>query len=122
MARLEWQQAAIGAPEFVQHPFAIPLNRIAAARWLVDAGDPAQAERLLTWVDGPYSLHPTTPYSVMLAGLVDLQRARIEQRTGRMERAMRHYGDFVRRYDRPVGLHQRLVAEANAALRLMSSP
>ena len=122
MARLEWQQAALGAPEFVLHPFAIPLNRIAAARWLVEAGDPAQAERLLTWVDGPYSLHPATPYSVMLTGLVNLQRARIEQSTGRIQRAMRHYGDFVRRYDRPVARHQRLVAEANAALKLISSP
>jgi len=34
MAELEWQQAAVKAPAFVHHPYAIAVDRLAAARWL----------------------------------------------------------------------------------------
>ena len=47
MAELEWQQAAIGAPAFAQHPFTIGVDRLAAARWLAESGDGDQALRLL---------------------------------------------------------------------------
>ena len=123
MARLEWEQAALSAPDFERHPYAIPLNRMAAARWLAEAGDTGQALRLLTWVDGPYFLHSSTIYSVMLTGLVQLERGRIEERSGRAEAAVTHYRDFLRRYDRPVARHHHLVAEAQAGLeRVTSAP
>ena len=78
MAGLEWEQAAIGANDFTRHPYTIAVDRIAAARWLNASGDPGQALRLLTFVDGPFLLHPSTPYSVSLMRVVQTERSRIK--------------------------------------------
>jgi hypothetical protein len=80
------------------------------------SGDADQALRLLTWVDGSYSIHPSTVYSLMLAALVDLERGRIEEQKGRAGSARNHYREFLRHYDRPVIGHRRLVEEAKAAM------
>jgi serine/threonine-protein kinase len=120
MATLEWQEAAVLARDFRPHPYAIAVDRLAAARWLA-SGDPEQALRLLTWVDGPYLLHPGTVYSVMLTGLVDLERGRIEERRGHAGPARNYYREFLRRYDRPVIGHRQLVEEAKAALVRLAS-
>ena len=117
MAELEWQEAATGARAFVRHPYTIPVDRLAAARWLAESGDGEQALRLLAVVDGPYLLHPSTPYSIMLTPLADLERARIEERQGRTELARNYYEEFLRIYDRPVAAHRSLVEEANGAVR-----
>ena len=92
---------------------------MAAGRWLAASGDSERALRLLTWVDGPYFIHPSTVYSLMLTPLVDLERGRIEEQSGRAGSARNYYREFLRRYDRPVIGHRRLVEEArNAVVRL----
>jgi serine/threonine protein kinase len=116
MAGLEWQEAALSAPDFTRHPYTIAVDRLAAARWLAASGDADQALRLLTWVDGPYFIHPSTVYSVMLTPLVDLERGRIEEQRGRAGSARNYYREFLRRYDRPVTGHRRLVEEAKTAM------
>ncbi len=116
MARLEWQEAAVGAPGFASHPYAIAVDRLAAAGWLSATGDADQAARLLTWVDGPFLLHPSTFCSITLTGLVDLERGRIEERRGHAELARTYYREFVGRYDRPVPSQRHLVEEAKAAI------
>jgi hypothetical protein len=121
MAELEWQQAAVKAPAFVHHPYAIAVDRLAAARWLAGSGDGDQALRLLTVVDGPYLLHPSTPYSIMLTGLVDLERGRIEERSGRNDLALNYYREFLRIYDRPVIAHRPLIEEAKAAVARLTA-
>ncbi len=115
MAALEWEQAALAAPDFSNHPYTIIVDRLAAARWLQPT-DPAQALRLLNVVDGAYMIHVSTPYSLMLAGLANLERARIEQRLGHDEIARAYYREFLRLYDRPPGGHETLIAEAQEAL------
>jgi TolB-like protein len=117
MATLEWEEAASLAPDFASHPLVIPLDRLAAARWLASAGDAEQALRLLRWVDGPFLLHPSTVYGLMFAGLADLERGRAEGRLGHAELAGSYYQRFLRRYDRPVQRHLPLVEEARARLR-----
>jgi tetratricopeptide (TPR) repeat protein len=112
MAALEWEQAALRAPDFAGHPLAIPANRLAAARWLAASGDVEQALRLLRWVDGPFLLHPSTPFSLMLVGLVDLERGRIEEHLGHADLAAGYYRNFLGRYDRPMQRHLHLVEEA----------
>jgi hypothetical protein len=112
MASLEWEQAALAAPDFVDHPLAVPVDRLAAARWLASTGDAEQALRLLRWIEGSFFLHPSTPYTLALAGLVDLERGRIETRLGHAELAASYYKRFLRRYDRPVQRHLPLVEEA----------
>ena len=84
--------------------------------WLAASGDADQALRLLTWVDGPYFIHPSAVYSLMLTGLVDLERGRIEEQRGRAGSARTYYREFLRRYDRPVIGHRRLVEEAKTAM------
>jgi hypothetical protein len=116
MAGLEWQEAALSASDFTRHPYTIAINRLAAARWLAASGDADQALQLLTWVDGPYFIHPSTVYSLMLTGLVDLERGRIEEQKGRVGSARNYYREFLRRYDRPVIGHRRLVEEAKTAM------
>jgi len=116
MANLEWQEAALSAPDFTRHPYTMAVDRLAAARWLAASGDADQALRLLTWVDGPFFIHPSTVYSVMLTGLVDLERGRIEEQRGRDDSARNYYREFLRRYDRPVIGHRRLVEEAKTAM------
>ena len=71
---------------------------------------------MLTWVDGPYFLHPSTVYSLMLRPLVDLERGRIEEQSGRAGSARNYYREFLRRYDRPMPGHRKLAEEAKAAL------
>jgi tetratricopeptide (TPR) repeat protein len=122
MAALEWEQAAVLAGDFAHHPFAISLNRLAAARWLASNDDPGQAQRLLRWVDGGYALHPSTLYTVAIAGLADLERGRVEEQLGRPELARSYYQRFLRRYDRPVPQHVHLVKEARARLVARDSP
>jgi hypothetical protein len=116
MAALEWEQAALAAPDFASHPLVIPINRLAAARWLASTGDAEQAVRLLRWVEGAFFLHPSTIYGLMFAGLADLERARTEERLGHAELARSYYQSFLRRYDRPVPRHLLLVEEAKTRL------
>jgi hypothetical protein len=116
MASLEWQEAALSAPDFTRHPYTIAVDRLTAARWLAASGDADQALRLLTWMDGPFFIHPSTVYSVMLTGLVDLERGRIEEQRGRVGAARNYYREFLRLYDRPVTNHRRLVEEAKTAV------
>ena len=79
MAALEWEQAVIAAPDFVDHPLTIPLDRLAAARWLSATGKDDEALRLLRWVDGRFAIHPATVYGIMLAALVDRERRSIRR-------------------------------------------
>jgi TolB-like protein/tetratricopeptide (TPR) repeat protein len=116
MAALEWEEAALAAPDFASHPFVIAVDRLAAARWLASTGDAEQAVRLLRWVEGAFFLHPSTVYGLMFAGLADLERARAEERLGHAELARSYYQSFLRRYDRPVQRHLPLVEEAKTRL------
>jgi serine/threonine-protein kinase len=116
MAALEWEEAALAAPDFASHPLVIPIDRLAAARWLASTGDADQALRLLRWVDGAYFLHESTIWGLMFAGLADLERGRIEERLGHAELARSYYQRFLRRYDRPVRQHLPLVEEAKTRM------
>ena len=117
MASLEWEQAAVSAPDFESHPLTLPTDRLAAARWLAATGDAEQALRMLRWVNAPFMLHSGALYSSMLLPLVDLERGRIEHRGGRPEVAREHYREFLRRYDRPVRGHLPLAEEARKRSR-----
>ncbi len=116
MAALEWEEAAVGFPDFASHPLVISVDRLAGARWLASTGDAEQALRLLRWVDAAFLPHPSTAYTLMFAGLADLERGRIEEQLGHAELARGYYQRFLRRYDRPVRQHLPLVEEARTRL------
>jgi TolB-like protein len=119
LAALEWEEAAVLAPDFVDHPLVIALDRIAGARWLSAAGDAEQALRLLRWSEGVFLLHPSTAYSPAFAGLVDLERGRIEDRLGRAEPARASYTRFLQLYDRPMARQRSMVEEVKKRVTAM---
>jgi hypothetical protein len=76
----------------VAHPFLAVVNRHAAARWLLAAGDTAEAMRLLLLhqTSLPQTLHPLPAVNAAIGGLAFPELARLEEAAGRSERAL-HY-------------------------------
>ena len=99
------------ARDFREHPYTLLVDRIAAARWLADSKDFDQAARLLAIGDGAYLIHPSADYATMLSGLIARERARIEEQRGNPDAAREYYQEFLRRYDRPVPAHQKMVED-----------
>jgi len=77
------------------------VNRLAAGRWLLAAGDTAQAARLLAVynVDLPGTLHPLPAASVVLGVHMLPELARIEEAHEHAERAQRYRTLFRERAD-----------------------
>jgi TolB-like protein len=118
LAALEWEQAEQQlSPRRFSVPATMPINRLAAAQWLLAAGDTAQASRLLNWVDtdniGGFTW-------AALKGLVELQRGRIEDAQGHGDQALAHYRQFLARYDAPMPSQRPLVAEAREAVERLT--
>ncbi len=116
LARLEWERPELGEDGYHAYPYLVAVDRLAAARWLLAAGDTTQATRLLTWSDGGY------PNLGFLRGLVVggtesfLERARIAEARGQKELAAQHYRSFLRRFVLPDARVKHLRDEAEAAL------
>jgi TolB-like protein len=118
LAALEWRQA----DEYYPHNFSrilMPVSRLAASQWLLASGDTATAARLLTWVEADGG--PGGTGKTLLKGLVELQRARIEDARGHQAQAEAHYRQFLTRYDMPMPTNRHLVDEANEALARLGS-
>jgi TolB-like protein len=117
LAALEWEQAEEYSPRRFPVPAAMPINRLAAAQWLLAAGDTAQASRLLTWVDTDQISGFTWG---ALKGLVELERARIDDAQGHTDQALAHYRQFLVRCDAPMASQRSLVTEARDAVQRLS--
>ncbi len=117
LAALEWRQA----DEYYPNNFSrilIPVSRLAASEWLLASGDTATAARLLTWVEADAGRGGSG--TLLLGGLAQLQRARIEDARGHPALARAYYRQFLARYDMPMPAHRHLVEEANQALARLS--
>lgn len=98
------------------HPFLTSVNRMAAATWLLQDGDTAEAARLLIWHESRvWSVRAHTADAVF-AGLANLQLAHIEEARGRVDLARHYYQQFLRRYDLPVPAQRQMVDDARLAL------
>jgi serine/threonine protein kinase/tetratricopeptide (TPR) repeat protein len=91
------------------------VNRLAVSQWLPAEGDAARALPPLYWTEAWYAGSPME-VAMVVGGITSLQRARVEEALGRRGDAVRHYKDFLRRYDKPNARHRHLVAEAEQAL------
>jgi hypothetical protein len=114
LANLEWGCANrwdCGGPVMPN----MGIHRIAAATWLLEAGDTAQAGRLLTWHEAPFGRWEGS-FTYALTPLAYLMRARIEEAQGNTRSATEHYQQFLRRYDSPMPAQRHLVDEARGAL------
>ncbi len=119
LAALEWQRAErLSDGAFAQYLTA--LDRLAASRWLVQAGESAQAARLLTWNEAWGGVSGAVGGGVF-ASLAYLERARIEDARGNAPLALEYYREFLLRYDMPTARHRHLVDEARLAVARLSS-
>ena len=99
------------------HPFLTGVNRLAAARWLVEGGDAAAAERLLTWHQAVlFPMQDTREANIIMEPLAYLEQARVAEALGRRDLARTYYQRFLWRYDTPPPQHRSLVQEARSAL------
>jgi hypothetical protein len=94
----------------------IAVHRVAAASWLLEAGDTAQADRLLTWVERAPGDGIDMSFTYAVSPLVYLIRARIAEAQGDVRSAAEYYQHFLRRYDTPAPAQRHLVDEARGAL------
>jgi hypothetical protein len=99
------------------HPIRGEIHRMAAASWLLEAGDTSNALKLLTWHE---AIGPPFIGKIPAGTLAYLELARVEQARGQFAQARRDYQQFLVRYDMPPAGHRHLVVEASAALGRLS--
>jgi hypothetical protein len=94
LAQLEWENADRGwhFAHGAVHPFFTAVNRLAAGRWLLAAGDTAEVMRLLLLhqTSLPQPLHPLRAVNMLFAGYTFQELARLEEARGRPERGQRY--------------------------------
>jgi tetratricopeptide (TPR) repeat protein/TolB-like protein len=105
-----------GCPSNMPH---IAVQRMMAATWLREEGDLEAARRLLRWHDTTWIGWAWT-FTDAVSGPIFLMQAEIEVASGDSARAREYYGQFLRRYDRPMPSQVQLVKEARAALAELS--
>jgi tetratricopeptide (TPR) repeat protein len=119
LVAIEHERAELGWSRWRSdsHPFLTAVNRLAAARWLVERGDAASAERLLTWHQAVlFPLRDTREANQIVEPLAYLEQARVAEAMGREAQARTYYERFLWRYDAPGPAHGHLIDEARAAL------
>ena len=113
LAEVEWacvNRQVCGAPRL-----SIPVHRLAAATWLLEAGDTAQAAGLLTWHEAAVGAW-TASFTYAVTPFAYLTLARIEDAQGKYRQAREHYAQFLRRFDAPVPAQAHLREEARTAV------
>jgi hypothetical protein len=115
LAGMEWPCAIAckSDDEFVTPNIAI--HRLAAATWLLQAGDTTQAVRLLQWHEATVAMWAWS-FTYAVTPLAYLMLARVEEAQGNARSAEEHYRQFLRRYDSPMPAQRHLVDEARVAV------
>ncbi len=114
-ALAELERYSANRPGRLLDSYDIAIHRLAAARWLLEAGDSAQSARLLTWHQAAHK-GPFWGGTEVTAGLAYLEMAKLEDARGDPGLAAEYYRQFLRRYDRPMPAQQHIVHEAEVAL------
>jgi len=97
-------------------PTLRPIARLAAADWLMQAGDTREAERLLRWHEALSTNGVANAFDRTFEAVARLQRGRVAEAEGRLGDAAEFYSQFLQMYDMPTERHQHLRDEAEAAL------
>jgi tetratricopeptide (TPR) repeat protein len=92
------------------------VNRLAASRWLLAAGDTGAAGKIIGELD------LADAQQIFFGGPMYLARARINEALGHKEESRSDYAQFLRRYDLPAETNRYLVQEAREALRRLGGP
>jgi hypothetical protein len=117
LASLEWECAGLWTCGLSNYDLAV--HHLASARWLLAAGDTAQAARLLRWHES-FQWGGYWNGTLVVTPLAYLELARIEEARGAAAEAREHYEQFLRRYDAPMPSEQHLVEDARQALARLS--
>ncbi len=97
-------------------PALRPIARLAAADWLMQAGNTREAERLLLWHEAVSTNGEAWAFDRTFEAVARLQRGRVAEAEGRLDDAAAFYSQFLQMYDMPTERHQHLREEAEAAL------
>jgi tetratricopeptide (TPR) repeat protein len=97
-------------------PTLRPIARLAAADWLMQAGNTREAERLLRWHEALSTNGLANVLDRAFEAVARLQRGRVAEAEGRLDDAAEFYTQFLQMYDMPTERHQHLREEAEAAL------
>jgi serine/threonine-protein kinase len=117
LAALEWECADVNdCSPYVPN---IAIQRLAAANWLLEAGDTTEAARLLVWHESAQGGW-NWAFSFATTPLAYLTLARIESVRGDSGAAKAHYDQFLRRYDSPMAAQRYLLDEARVGLARVS--
>jgi tetratricopeptide (TPR) repeat protein len=119
LAALEWECAGIFTCPINNYDLAV--HHLAGARWLLAAGDTAQAVRLLLWPEA-FQGGPEWNGTLVLTPLADLELARIHEARGAASQARERYQRFLRSHDAPMPSERHLVEDAQQALARLSGP
>jgi len=112
LAALEWECTRVLSCGLGNYDIAV--HHLAAANWLLAAGDTVEAQRLLVWHEAWLSGRLWSGTEV-LAGLAALRGAQVAEAQGRLTEALRGYNAFLRRTDRPDPAMAPRVRQAAAA-------
>jgi hypothetical protein len=113
------EEACIGDQGCPSNLPNIAVQRMMAATWLREQKDLETARRLLRWHD-QISIGWAATFTDAVSGPSFLMQAEIEVASGDSTRAREYYGQYLRRYDRPMPSQVHLVKEARAALDQLS--
>jgi len=126
LAAVEWESAEHSRHHGYgrHHPYFNSVNRLSASRWLLAAGDTAQAARLLTWHEAVFwDVHRFLGLAnAVFAAPALFERARIEEASGDTTAATADYREFLQRYDRPQREWAARVEETVSRLRRLTGP
>lgn len=99
------------------YPYLTAVNRIDAARWLLDTGRPGEAARLLRWHETvQFPAHLAHRADASLRGIIHFYRGRAEAELGRPDRALRHFERVLSELDHPAEALGPLLDTARAAI------
>lgn len=102
------------------HPSLSAVNRLAAGRWLLGAGDTLRAMRLLVWHEAIGPIDQEEQMNRVVEPLALLEQARIAESRGERVAASSYYAAFLERYDMPAPPQTALVEDALRAHRRLS--
>jgi len=124
LAAVEWESAEHTRHHGYgrHHPFFNSVNRLSASRWLLAAGDTAQAARLLEWHEAVFwEVHRFLALAnAVFAAPALFERARIEEASGDTPAATADYREFLQRYDLARGEWAARVEETVSRLRRLT--
>jgi protein kinase-like protein len=118
LAALEWECAGLWTCPLGNYDLAV--QHLAGARWLLAAGDTAQAVRLLMWPEAFQNGFAGWSGTLALTPLADLELARIYEARGAASEARERYQRFLRNHDAPMPSERPLIEAARQALARLS--